>query len=279
MPAFAHTYAMAAPIMPGAEDDDLGRLERLDALRPAAVAVDLLQVEEERLDHVLRHLAGDEVDEVAALDLERVVEVDLRALDRRGHDVVRGGVVGALELLAQVGGERRQVHRQRRGRRRAAGDLVLLVGVPRLAGELVALRLDPRACAAGSRSSRDGDDLVDQAHLLGLGRAAAAGPAAAAHQRVDDAEHAHRAHDAAGAGQQAELHLGEADDGLGVVDDDRGGGMASAISRPPPSAAPLIAATTGLPSVSSRRSCALPSRTSPRDLLGVVLRPRPVAGR
>ena len=35
---------------------------------------------------------------------------------------------------------------------------------------------------------------------------------------------------------------------------------ASAISRPPPSAAPLIAATTGLPSVSSRRSWLLTSR-------------------
>ena len=39
--------------------------------------------------------------------------------------------------------------------------------------------------------------------------------------------------------------------------------VARQISRPPPSAAPLIAATTGLPSVSSRRSCALPSRTKP----------------
>ena len=33
--------------------------------------------------------------------------------------------------------------------------------------------------------------------------------------------------------------------------------LASASSRPPPSAAPLIAATTGLPRVSSARSCAL----------------------
>jgi hypothetical protein len=33
--------------------------------------------------------------------------------------------------------------------------------------------------------------------------------------------------------------------------------QASAISRPPPSAAPLIAATTGLPSVSRRRSSCL----------------------
>ena len=38
-------------------------------------------------------------------------------------------------------------------------------------------------------------------------------------QRVGDAEHAHGARDAAAAGQQAELHLREAEHGLGVVDD------------------------------------------------------------
>ena len=48
-----------------------------------------------------------------------------------------------------------------------------------------------------------------------------AGPACSSvHQRVDDAEHAHRAHDAAGAGQQAELDLGEAELDLRVVDGD-----------------------------------------------------------
>ena len=37
--------------------------------------------------------------------------------------------------------------------------------------------------------------------------------------------------------------------------------QARQISRPPPSAAPLIATATGFPSVSSRRSCFLPPRT------------------
>src|SRR5690242_5576390 len=54
--------------------------------------VDRLHVEEEGLDHVLRYLALGEVDEVAALDLERVVEVDLRALVFLGCDVVRRGL-------------------------------------------------------------------------------------------------------------------------------------------------------------------------------------------
>ena len=111
MPAFAQTYAMPAPIMPAPSTTTfVGVNGSMSSGRPR-VAVDLLQVEEERLDHVLRDLAGDEVDEVAALDLDRGVEVDLRALDRRGHDVVRRRVVRALELLAQVGRERRQVHR------------------------------------------------------------------------------------------------------------------------------------------------------------------------
>jgi hypothetical protein len=50
------------------------------------------------------------------------------------------------------------------------------------------------------------------------------------HERVGDAQKPDRAYDPSGAGE---------------------------ISRPPPSAAPLIAATTGLPSVSIRRSSAL----------------------
>ena len=203
----------------GAEHDHLLGLEGLDALRTVAVAVDLLQVEEERLDHVLGDLPGDQVDEVAALDLDRRVEVDLRALDRRRHDVVRRRVVGALELLAQVGRERRQVLGELRVRRRAAGDLVAL-DVPRLDRRLIGrLSLDPGLGGRHELLAR-GDDLVEDAHLFGL-----RGPQPLAlhqqlHQRVDDAQHPHRAHDAAGAGQQAELHLGEAHLDLGVIDGD-----------------------------------------------------------
>jgi hypothetical protein len=113
------------------EDDSLLGRVGLDALRPPAVSVDLLQVEEERLDHVLGDLPHEQVHEVAPLDLDRRVEVDLGALDSRRHDVVRRRVVGALQLLAQVRRERRQVLRELRVRRRATGDLVAL-HVPRL---------------------------------------------------------------------------------------------------------------------------------------------------
>ena len=40
------------------------------------------------------------------------------------------------------------------------------------------------------------------------------------HERVLDAEHPHTAGDAAGAGKQAQRHLGEADDRTGHVGDD-----------------------------------------------------------
>ena len=153
MPAFAHTYAIAAPIMPAPRTAIFRGANGSIAVGPVAVPVDTLQIEEERLDHVLRHLAGDQVDEVAALDLDRVVEVDLRALNRGGHDVVRSRVVGALELLAQVGREGGQVLRQasgstacRRGSCTPCGPTAVLrlwVGLdPRLRGgdQLLALR-------------------------------------------------------------------------------------------------------------------------------------------
>ena len=50
------------------EHTDLGDRGLADALGPRAAAVDVLQVEEERLDHVLGDLAGDQLREVAALD-------------------------------------------------------------------------------------------------------------------------------------------------------------------------------------------------------------------
>ena len=125
---------------PGAEHDDLARRVLLVAVGPRAALVDRLQVEEERVDHVRRDLPDDEVGEVARLDLRGVVDVDLRALDRRAHDVVRRGHRGVLELLAQVGREGRQVLRELRHRRRAAGDLVAL-DVPGLDG--LGVGLDP----------------------------------------------------------------------------------------------------------------------------------------
>ncbi len=127
---------------PGAEDADLGGLPRLDALRAERAGVDRLQVEEERLDHVLRALVGDQLGEVARLDPRGGVEVAARALHRGAEDRAGGGVDGALGLLAQQRRERRQERGQRGGLRVAAGHLVA-GGVPRvLVG--VGVGLDPR---------------------------------------------------------------------------------------------------------------------------------------
>src|SRR5690606_14961744 len=99
------------------------------------------QVEEEGLDHVLRNQAYGQLREVTTFDLQRVVEVNLRTFHGRAQDVARSRVVGAFQLLLQVGRESRQVHGQGRGGRRAARDLVAL-HVPRLLRGRVGL--DPR---------------------------------------------------------------------------------------------------------------------------------------
>jgi hypothetical protein len=181
--------------------------ERLrDVLRTAGAAADLLQVEEERLDHVLRDAAGGELHEVAALDALRGVEVHLRALDGGAHDGARRRVVRTLQLLLQVGRERRQVARELGVAGRAAGHLVAL-GVPGLRGLRVGgdERTRLRQHVVGVLGQ-----LVDEAggeRLRGL-------EARTLDEHVHDgllhAEQAHGAHDAAAAGQQAERDLGQA---------------------------------------------------------------------
>jgi hypothetical protein len=125
---------------------------------------------------------------------------------------------GALDLLAQVGRERRQVGRQRGRRRGAAGDLVAR-DVPRLRDVLTRLGSDP---LLGGRDELHpgGHQLVDQAHLQGLLRPDPLALQQQLQQRVDDAEHPHGSSDAAGAGQQTELDLREAELDLGVVEGD-----------------------------------------------------------
>ena len=149
---------------PGAEHADPGRGELRRAVGTGGAAVDAVQVEPERLDHVGRDLADDEVDEVPALDDERGVDVDLQALHRRRQDRVRRRVGRALELLGQVGRERGQRRGQRRRRRRAAGHLVALdvVGLlRRLVGQHPGAGLGDQLVAVGGQ-------LVDQAELQRL---------------------------------------------------------------------------------------------------------------
>lgn len=192
----------------GTEHTDLGDRGLLNALGAGGAGVDGLQVEEERLDHVLRDLAGDQRREVAGLDEERVVDVDLRTLDGGGHDGARCRHGSTLELLAQVRGERGQVGCERRGGRGAAGDPVALL-VPRLDAAL-GVGLDPRL-RGGHQLLDRGHDLVDQSDLLGLHRSTLLPLEQHLHERVLQAEHADGAHDPATTGQQAEGDLGQAD--------------------------------------------------------------------
>ena len=178
--------------------------------------VDRLEVEEERLDHVLRVLVDDQLRQVARLDPRGGVEVDLRALDRGGQDRPLGGVDRALGLLAQQRRERRQERRELGVARRAAGHPVA-VGVPRVLRR-VGVGLDPRL-RGRDQLLAGRDQLVDQALLLGRRRLEAGALEQDVHQRRLDAEHPHDAGDAAAAGQQAERRLGQADLDLGVVDD------------------------------------------------------------
>lgn len=88
---------MPAAHHPGTEDGDLADGGALHVLRPVGAGVDGLEVEEERLDHVLGDLPGDQLGEVAGLDDLGRLEVDLGALDGRSEDVARGRV-GAPEV-------------------------------------------------------------------------------------------------------------------------------------------------------------------------------------
>ena len=195
----------------GAEHADLGRLADLVALRAQRAGVDGLQVEEERLDHVLGVLTGREVGEVARLDARGGLEVDLGALDGRGHDGARRRVVGTLERLAQGGREDRQHLGERRGARacrRAScspGGPTAAWPRPRRPGGL----RQPRLGALEQLLGRD--DLVDEALGLGVGGLAALALEQHLGQRGLQAEHAHGADHAAAAGEQAEGDLGQAD--------------------------------------------------------------------
>ena len=169
----------------------------------------MLQVEEERLDHVLGDLAGDQLGEVAALDPAGGVEVHLGALDRGVENRPRCRHRRTLELFLQQRRERREDRRQLGAARCAARHLVPL-GIPRL-GVRIGVGLDPRL-RGGHQFVDAGDDLVDEADLLGLRRLEPGALRQHVHERVLDAEHPHGAGHATGTRQQAERHLREADD-------------------------------------------------------------------
>ncbi len=82
---------MPAPIMPAPRTATL-RTGRSGRPWAVGAGVDGLEVEEERLDHVLGDLAGDQLGEIPGLDGQGGLEVDLGALDGRREDVARAGM-------------------------------------------------------------------------------------------------------------------------------------------------------------------------------------------
>lgn len=207
---------MPAAHHPGAEDGDLADRSGLNALGAVGAGVDGLEVEEERLDHVLRGLADRQLHEVAGLDDLGGLEVDLGALDGGGEDVARGRVGRAVGLLAQGRREGGQVGRELGVRRGAARDAVagLVPGLLRLR-----VGVDEGA-GLGGQLVRGGGHFVDEAVLLGAPRAVLGALEEHLQQGVGDAEQPYRTDDSAASGEQAEGDLRTADLRAGRVEGD-----------------------------------------------------------
>ena len=218
-----------------------------DTLRPRLAGVDLVELEPEGADHVLRHLAGGQLGEIARLDQLRGVEIDLGALHRRAHDLL-GRREATLGLVAQ--------------HRRCDGQHLRHVGTGRrTAGNLVA------GAVPGLLRRRVGEDpgagLLQ--HFLGaVGRSwiSPALSASAGRTFLPSARYG-RAFSRPSSrtmrtippppGNRPRVTSGRPSCTPGLSRAMRWW-QARQISQPPPSAAPLIAATTGLPRVSRRRS-------------------------
>ena len=198
----------------GAQDAHFLRLVARHVLGPGLPRLDRVHVEEERVDHVLRDRADDQLGEIARLDAQGGIEIDLRAF-HHGRQRVFGCRVQAAGLLLEHGGG----HAQHAGdlgiAGRAAGHLVVLV-VPGLLR--LRMRFDPgqgrRAQGRGA-----GHQFMHQAELQRLARReqlALQDVGLRAHQ----AEQAGHLGDARGAGDEAQRDLGQAELDLGVVHGD-----------------------------------------------------------
>ncbi|MCY1528577.1 hypothetical protein D9M68_636870 [compost metagenome] len=165
------------------------------ALGPRTAGIDLVQLEPEGADHVLRHLAGGQLGEVTRLDQLRGVEVDLGAFDGGAHDLLRRREA-ALGLVAQHGRGDGQHLRHVGAGRRAAGDLVArcVPGLHRLG-----IGGDPGA-GLGQHLVRGPGDVMYQAGLQGLFRPHLA-TFGQVRQGLLDAQQAHHAHHATATGQ------------------------------------------------------------------------------
>ena len=199
----------------GAQQAYLGGLEGWHTCRAAGSALDRVQVEKEGVDHGLGLRAGHELGEVAALDTQRGLDVDLQALDHAGHDGFGGREKAARLFLNHRGGYRQHL---RNGwvAGQAAGYFVAL-GFPGVLGSRVGSNPGQASGFKLGHGLRAGcHQVVHQAQAFGLGGA----EGFAFHQirlRTHQAQVTRHLGHTAGAGQQAQRHFGQAELGFAVV--------------------------------------------------------------
>ena len=162
--------------------------------------VDLVELEEERADHILRDLTGGELGEVGGFDAQRSVHIYLHALHGGGDDRL-GCRHGAVRLLGQH--RRDGGHHHARLANGAARDDVSL-GIKGLrAGRVFGnpgLGLSQHLHGViGQLVQQTCVECLFGAQLAALGEQ---------RQRGRETDHPHGAHHATAAGQQAQGDLG-----------------------------------------------------------------------
>ena len=199
----------------GAEHADRLQLRGRHALRPAQPLAERADRDEQRADHRLGLRRAQDMGEMTRLDAQRRVHRHLQAFIDHLQDGAGAGII--VVGLAPVDGiGRRPGHHAGRRIDRAGGqaELVLVPGLLRVDAGLQA-RLGGLDQVGGRH------DLVDQAH--GLGAIGFQLVALQQHlQGVLGVGHARHALGAAGAREQADLHLGQADAQLRIVRGDAG---------------------------------------------------------
>ena len=195
-----------------ADDAELLHLGRRHVLRPARALVQFLHRDEQAADHRRRFLGLQDVREVARLDAQRRIHRQLQTLIDALHDGARGRIV-VVGLLAVERIRRREHHHALLGIDRHRNLEALLVpGRCRLAAALdpVLRRLDQ----IGGR--HDGVDQLERLRAVELQLLALQHD----HQRIGRLQHARQPLRAAGAREQADLDLGQAEPGLRIVGGD-----------------------------------------------------------
>ena len=193
-----------------ADHGDLLHLRRCHVLRTARTLVEFLHRQEQAADHRGRFLRAQHRGEIARFDAERGIDRQLQAFIDAAHDRACSRiVVVGLATIDRVAG--REHHHAGLGEHRTARKLEALL-VPGRDG--LAAALDPVLCSLDEIGGRN--DRVDQVELLRLLDRDRIALEQDRHRvlRRHQPRHALRA---AGAGEQADLDLGQAETRLGIL--------------------------------------------------------------